>query len=41
MGQELVVHAALLEGGLSRSLLAEIARLQGVRAEPQSARGAR
>jgi predicted RNA-binding protein YlxR (DUF448 family) len=33
MGQELVVHAALLEGGLSRSLLAEIARLQGVRAE--------
>lgn len=34
LGQELVVHAALLEGGLSRSLLAEIARLQGVRAEP-------
>jgi predicted RNA-binding protein YlxR (DUF448 family) len=33
MGQELVVHAALLEGGLSRSLLAEIARLRGVRAE--------
>jgi predicted RNA-binding protein YlxR (DUF448 family) len=41
MGHELVVHAALLEGGLSRSLLAEIARLQGVRAEPRLARGAR